>query len=65
MNTLVHSVRVADKLVVEDCEALAGAIRYFGTDLPLEKTTCIELLIETLPDGSEVSTIRLRPADSV
>jgi hypothetical protein len=65
VNSLVHEVRVVDKLVVEDCEQLAGAMRYFGTDLPLDKTWCVELLIETLSDGSEVSTIRLREAEAV
>lgn len=65
MNTLLHEVRVAEKLVVEDTTALAAAIGWFGDDLPLDKTWCVELLIETLSDGSEVSTIRLRPADPV
>jgi hypothetical protein len=65
VNFLVHKVRVADKLVVEDGDQLASAMRHFGTDLPLEKTLCVELLIETLSDGSEASTIRIREAEPV
>jgi hypothetical protein len=64
-NFFAHKVRVADKQVVEDCEQLAEAIRHFGTDLPLEKTVCVELLIETLSDGSEISSLRLREAEPV
>jgi hypothetical protein len=65
MNSLLHGVRMVEKLVVEDTEGLAAAMRYFGTDLPLDKTWCVELLVETLSDGSEVSTIRLREAEAV
>lgn len=65
VNSLVHEVRVADKLVVEDGEQLASALRHFGTDLPLDKTFCVELLVETLSDGSEVSTLRIREAEPV
>ena len=65
VNSLVHDVRVADKLVVEDCEQLASAMHYFGTDLPTDRTYCVELMIETLSDGSETSSIRIRLAEPV
>jgi hypothetical protein len=65
VNSLVHDIRIAEKLVVEDCEQLADAIRYFGTDFPLDRTYCVELLIETLSDGSEASSIRVRLAEPV
>lgn len=65
MNALIHDVRVADKLVVEDCEQLASALRYFGADLPLSDTFAVELMIETLSDGSEVSSLGIRLAESV
>lgn len=65
VNAIVHKVLVAEKLVVEDVEQLASALRYFGVDLPLERTLAVELLQETLSDGSDISTIRIRVADDV
>ena len=65
VNTLAHKVLVVDKLVVEDVAELASALRYFGVDLPLERTLAVELLQERLSDGSDVSTIRIRVADDV
>lgn len=64
-NTLLHPTRVADKLVADDVEQLVSALRYFGLDLPLEQPLAVELVIETLSDGSEVSELRIRPAERV
>lgn len=65
VNTLVHPTVVADRTAVDDAEQLESAIRYFGKDLPLDRTYMVELLVETLSDGSEVSTLRIRHAERV
>lgn len=62
-NELLHSVKVADKLVATNPRELASALKYFGDDLPLENMIAVELLIETLSDGSESLSLRVRPAN--
>lgn len=65
VNRLANHVYAVDRLVVETAAELANAMHHFGKKLQLDKTICVELLEETLSDGSKAYSIGVREAEPV
>ena len=61
MNTLLHRVDCESRVSVETVDQLIEALT--DQTLDLDVTYVVEVLAETLSDGSVVRSVRIRPAE--
>lgn len=68
-NSLVHEVTVRATEVAETAAQLIDRLVSIGSGDPyddfLDKTYAIDLVVETLSDGSEKHSIRIRAAETI
>lgn len=66
-NTLLplHETKVTSRIAVDTVGQLIEALRHSSLDEPLDDTHVVEVISETLSDGSKALSVRIRAAEPV